>query len=183
MRLAGCGCLLMVLSMAVLFGVTVIPVIPAFKDNQTIDEVLQPLMCESGETLQREQYSRSDTRGTSYSMEVFCVKNNELKRDVTGRWTLVGVGGFLAPFLIGLAFFLTGVIRGTAKLTGQVVTSSLAGSGITIKTAGTGSAFTFPTGSTSLADRLKQVEEAQQAGLISLEEYQRLRNEILKDFS
>ncbi|MCL4877996.1 MAG: hypothetical protein KJ064_15165 [Anaerolineae bacterium] len=175
--MTGCGCLLMIFSMVVLFGVTVIPVIPAFEDNQTIDDLLQPLMCQSGETIQRDQYSRSDTRGTSYSMEVYCVKNNELKRDVTNRWIMVGVVGFVAPFLIGLFSFLVGVIRGAAKLTGQVVSPLITSPGVMVTTVGKGGA------SMPLADRLKQVEDAHRAGLISLDEYERMRQEIMNDFS
>src|SRR5262249_13341467 len=86
-----------------LFAVIVIPVLPQTNDNATVTNYLTPLLCNSGEKLIREQYQGyARDGGTNYSMTPYCVPSEGPKEDVTGRWVLIGGGGFIVPFLLGL---------------------------------------------------------------------------------
>src|SRR4051812_35183142 len=96
------GILLMIFGFVCLFGVIVIPVLPPTQDDVNINNYLQSFLCQPGEKLIRDLYHRSDSRGTSYSMTPYCVNSERQREDVTAKWTLIGVGGFLAPFLLGL---------------------------------------------------------------------------------
>jgi hypothetical protein len=55
MMRAGCGCLLMLVSMVLLFGLVVIPVIPATAENRTIDNYLAVMLCQPNQQIVREQ--------------------------------------------------------------------------------------------------------------------------------
>ncbi|MBZ0285366.1 MAG: SHOCT domain-containing protein [Anaerolineae bacterium] len=177
------GCLLMIVSFVVLCGLVVLPVIPFLEDTKAFDDLLQPLFCQKGETVVREQYQTTDRDGTSYSMDVYCV-SEEGRRDVTAQWFLVGIVGFTAPFLIGLFAFIFGVNRGVRRVTVGGDTDILGG-GRTVDLSSFMSpsqAATSSSGSSkSLSDKLKQIQEARDAGLITVDEYDRLRREILDE--
>lgn len=225
MMRAGLGCLLMIAAMVLLFGLVVIPVIPQTANISTIDNYLKAILCQPTDRLIRDQYSYydydSDGGGTAFSMNVYCENAAEQREDVTGKWTLISIGAFLAPFLLGLLLFIIGVTRRAMKATQQignlVTTSGFAGSpqqvvvtrygsssspieGLDInegvlkvggmeiplnnysaQQVGTLSRQTGQPapGETTLAAKLRQLQEARDAGLISMDEYDRVRKEIL----
>lgn len=222
MARAGCGCFLIILSMVLLFAIIVIPVIPLTAENRTIDDYLKTLLCEPSQRLVREQYSTTDFDGTGYSMTVFCETSKNVREDVTAKWTIYGIIGFLAPFLFGLLLFLVGIVRRATKAVGmgnlvgasgfgvnpQMVvtrygtsTSPVEGidyqggvlkvggmqvdlNSLSSQAAQAAQAYQQPQdspkpGSDTLATKLKQIQEARDAGLISSSEYDRLRQEIL----
>lgn len=168
------GCLLILLSMAGLCVIIVLPVLPFLESNQTIDSILQPLVCEPGEKIERDQYQTAGSRGgTVFTMNVYCINSEGSRRGATDRWTLIGAGIFVVPFLVGLFGVIFGASRSAQKAVaegslgvtpgGQVVTKSPASSDT----------------SSTLAKKLNELEEARDAGLITADEYERLRQEIL----
>ena len=173
--MAKVGCLLIILSVVGMCAIIVIPVLPFLDDSETIDGMLQPLFCEPGEKIERDQYTTPGSRGgTAFTMAVYCVSQESSRRDVTDRWTLIGMGAFLVPFLIGLFAFIAGIGRNARR--GAVVPSS------PIIVGGQMLSGSIPPNSSSgasLTQRLKELQEARDAGLISAEEYERLRQEVL----
>lgn len=165
----GLGVLLMGLAMVALFGLVVLPVVPATEGNTTIDRALGLVLCRSGETLARDLYSRPATGGgVQFSMTVDCIGLDGVTRNVTGLWTAVSMAAFVLPFLLGLTLaifsFVAGVLRGGGATVVTVPTSTPGGM------PGTGG---------SLAARLQELEEARKQGLITDAEYERMRREIV----
>ena len=89
------GIVLMGIGFVALFGVIVIPVLPPTQDNATVNNYLTTLLCKPGEKLIREQYQTRDYDGTGYSMTPYCINSERQREDVTGRWVLIGAGGFI----------------------------------------------------------------------------------------
>lgn len=185
------GCLLMVVSFVLLCGLVVLPVIPFLEDTKAFDDLLQSVFCQEGETVLRDQYQTTDSEGTSYSMDLYCIDREGQRRDVTAQWFLVGIVGFTAPFLIGLFAFIFGVNRGVRRtITVTRNNADVLGGGSTIdlssflsptQTPQTSSFSTSGGGNKSFTEKLKQIQEARDAGLITAEEYDRLRQEILDE--
>jgi hypothetical protein len=165
--MAKVGCLLVILSLVGLGVIIVVPVLPFLNDTPQIDQYLQPLLCQPGETIQREQYSTRDRDGTSYSMDVYCISEDRTRRDVTLTWGLMGMGIFVVPFLIGLAALIIGLQR------------SQSGSETVSMSGGTWSAPAGGGSKPTLTQRLKELQDARDAGLISGMEYDRVRQQIL----
>ncbi len=170
--MARLGCLLIILSIIGLFLLIVIPVLPFAEDNQTIDNLLTWLICQPGETIQRHQYATYRPGETSYSMTVDCVNNEGQTYDATGRWMLIGMGAFLAPFLLGLFGFIAGVQQRakavSAGLLDQDIFAAVSVPGATPSRE-----------NLSLTERLKDLQKAREEGLISEREYERMRQQIL----
>lgn len=161
--MARLGCLLMVVAMVLLFAIIVIPVLPFVENNATIDGYLTPLMCRPNERIERDLYSGSSRQGgTTFSMGVYCIDNENQRRDETGRWMMIGTLGFILPFLIGIFTYTGG--GGTSKAT-HTATPHLV----------------VTQDDESLSDKLREIKQAHDAGLISSEEYQSLRQKILDE--
>ena len=161
--MAKLGGLLMALAMVGLFAIIVIPVLPMAAQNTTIDRYLEPLLCGPGETIVRDQYSQQMMSSTSYSMTVACRDLEGQMRDVTDRWTLIGMLTFTVPFVLGLLLFIAGMARNKPSSTTDAT------------------AVSAPVyyGGSSLTARLKDLQQARDAGLISEGEYERKRQEVL----
>ena len=207
------GILLMVVGFGVLFGVIVIPVLPQTEDNATVTNYLTPILCNPGEKLIREQYVTHDSDGTGYSMTPYCVNSERQKEDVTGRWVLIGAGGFIVPFLLGLLLTIVSAARRQQNALFQAVPNSYGGTDFAMFSSGNNSnpvGFNNGTlkvngfeikmdgltqdkidalksqmqtlsGGGDLTTKLKQLQEAKDNGLISSDEYDRLRQKILDD--
>lgn len=178
--MARLGCLLTIFSFVWLCGFTILPVLPFTASTPEIDRYLTPLLCEPGETLNRNQSSYSYRPGSiSFTMHPECVNSEGQERSVKDRFILLGVGVYLATFLPGLFLFIAGITRATRKM----VTQTMSDNGINIRVFslddGTIQPGAVQTSTASLTDRLRQLEEARDNGLISDEEYDRLRQEIL----
>ena len=166
--MARLGCLLMVVSMVLLFGIIVIPVLPFLDKNTAIDNYLTPILCQPGEKIERDLYSEPNREGgTSFSMNVYCLDREEQRRDESGRWMLIGGAAFTLPFVIGLFAFIAGVNRRVRTFTAAMPQTQFVIGGVS-------------SGDT-LTSKLREIEEARKAGLISSEEYDRLRKEILDE--
>lgn len=186
------GVLLMVLGFVALFGVIVIPVIPSTEDNVSINNYLQTLLCNSGEKFVREQYQTQDSDGTSYSMTPYCINSERQRQDVTDKWVLMGGGGFALFFFFGLMLTIGGAKRAVSNQLGALIPQYTTGTingfevnldGLTpekiqdlkmqIRSAGTG----------DLTAKLRQLQDAKDKGLISTDEYDRVRQRILDDIT
>jgi hypothetical protein len=110
-------------------------------------------------------------------MNVYCLGDDEVERDVTDRWFLIGLVAFLAPFLVGLFALIFGVQRNAVK---SAVNTASGSAGWAVPGSGVMSVNTGSTGkNASLTQRLKELQEARDAGLISAVEYDRMRQQIL----
>ncbi len=168
------GCLFIIIAVVLLCVLVVLPVLPFTADNSTIDTALQPILCQQGETIQRDQYSRNDRQGTSYSMVVYCV-SERTKRDVTGQWTLLSIGAFIIPLFIGIGSIIRSANRLSKGFTSGDDASRMP-RGTPIFSSG-GSLKVGP--DKSLADKLRELQDLRDKGLITGEEFDKLRKEIL----
>lgn len=210
------GILLIVVAVAILFGIIVIPVLPLTQDNASVDNYLAALLCKSGEKMVREQYSTRDSRGTSYSMTPYCVNSERQREDVSGKWVLYGAGGFVVPFLVGLTLIIVGANRAVRQQQAAIFESFgqpgthanvtvikgstfnpqvdftdgvLKVNGLKIRMEDLSpdkvevlkTHFQSVSGTTDLSAKLKQIQDAKDKGLISYDEYERLRQKILDD--
>lgn len=133
------GILLMGVGFVMLFAVIVIPVLPQTNDSAAVTNYLTPLLCNAGEKLIREQYQGyARDGGTNYSMTPYCVNSEHQKEDVTGRWVLLGVGGFLVPFLLGLLITIVSASLAQQRWLNQGVPNSSGGRDFAIYSSGNG---------------------------------------------
>jgi hypothetical protein len=179
--MAKMGCLLIILSTVALCVIVVIPVLPFLNNSPEIDRFMQPLLCQPGETVRREQYSYQDFEGTAYSMNVYCVNNDEVERDVSARWFIMGAVAFTVPFLIGLFMFIYGVNRYSKNRVATLTTASLGNTGWAMPQSSMMSVNTTSSGvgKATLTQRLKELQDARDAGLISSIEFDKARQQIL----
>lgn len=212
------GILFIIAAVGLLIVMVVIPVLPNTAENATIDDLLARIVCNPGETLIREQYSRASNRGgTSYSANLYCINNENQRRDETVRWVVISAAAFVIPLLLGIfilnlrAFQMRRVVFNTAP--GVTVThfsTSSSGSspieGLEINEGGIKfggmevrvdsltpervqalrqqmQSVVQNNGGDNLAGKLRQLQETRDAGLISGEEYERLRKEVLDNLT
>jgi hypothetical protein len=181
----GCsGCLLIVLAVLGLIVLVVVPVLPPFEENESIDAMLLPIVCQTGETILRDQYSEPAREGgTAYSMNVYCIDKDEERRDETGRWVIISMLIFGAPFGLGMLMIIGGAARGATKMATNIgtfaqPTSSPFSTGTASFSAGQPAQ---PQAGQTLSARLKQLDDARNQGLITPEEYDQMRQKILDE--
>lgn len=186
------GIALMILGFVALFGLIVIPVIPSTEDNVSINNYLQALLCNPGEKFVREQYQTRDSEGTSYSMTPYCVNSERQRQDVTGKWVLMGGGGFALFFFFGLILTISGAKRAVTNQIGalipQYTTGTLNGfevnlDGLTSEKIQELKMQMQSAGSGDLTAKLRQLQDARGKGLISTAEHDRVRQRILDDIT
>lgn len=167
-------------------------------------------LCKPGEKLVEEKGPSTYTAGRGYSSSVtmYCVNNENQKRDVTGDFAngLVGqVGGifdnvftglfgsviYVGLVGIGLVLAIIGLLVGRRRSIPVVTVgapSSYGASTFTVQnTSGSANLNQIiqqarqmkASASTDLSTRLKQLEDARNAGLISQTEYDRARQQII----
>lgn len=179
------GCLLMIIGMATLMVLVVLPVLPFTETDTNIDRLLGGFLCPDGQFV-RDLYQTSYRPGsTTFSMEVFCQQGEE-RTDITGNWILLSLVGFTVPFLLGLFLFISGVSRSATRSlksvsTGMTTIFTEKGQGRTIQLDWIAPQMPYTQNQATLAERLKQLEDARSQGLISEEEYEQIRKDILQD--
>jgi hypothetical protein len=81
-------------------------------ENKLVADVMTALACRSGErftqVLGGYSYNSDGTGGQSFSF--YCQDEAGNQRDVTGQGILIGVGGYIVPFLTGLLLLIVGPI-------------------------------------------------------------------------
>ncbi len=129
------GVLLILVACAALVVIIVVPVLPPLEDNATVDTYLAAILCKPNEKMVREQYTTRDVEGTGYSMTPYCVNSERQQEDVTGKWVLVGGGGFVIPFLLGLFLVIAGASAAARRQSEKIIQSipkSYGGSGFSV---------------------------------------------------
>ena len=175
------------------------------EDIPFVQDTLVDLYCEPGET-SITHASRLSFSGTQNSSSVwFCDDGEGNEREITGQIGLTAVGVFIIPFLTGLFMIMGGAWSIQRNFTRKIMSSagidndmqiySMTGAkNIDLSNANLSpeqqaqaekmlqslsNASSVPASSSTLADRLKQLEEARNQGLISSAEYERSRQAIL----
>jgi putative oligomerization/nucleic acid binding protein len=190
----------------VLMGVAIVALVMGLSNSPQTTAISQSLVCKPGEKYV-EELGSTVTEGTrTLGREFFAYCVGDGRRDVTPQAFAVKAGMFAVPFVAGLLLFIFGIFvmtwRGSRAVMRQVI--SAAGSPVTpvIVTRQPASKIVVNGqevdavppevdkilkgmfGDTmqnrgNLADRLRQLQEARDAGLISSDEYERVRQQIL----
>ncbi len=168
--------LLNVIGIGILIAVIIIPIAPQFRNDKRVDSLLGAVLCPQGQRLVREQNTNAMYNRVGITITPYCVSRNGQRGDVTTRWLLIGLGGFGVAMLFGtvldIMLLLSAFRRGVMHIAVARNTPP-----------------SFPTTPTmppspdielSLSDRLKRLDEARQSGLITHDQYDRLRQDILK---
>ncbi|MCU0497413.1 MAG: SHOCT domain-containing protein [Anaerolineae bacterium] len=205
------GCLLMAMSMVLMFALIVLPVIGPFRDNPILMSLQAAINCPPGYNFENEFDSYRPSPGTTVEAATgFCISPEGQRTELTSaqqeRFILISTGGFVFIFILGVFAMIVGVNRTVAQAADISHTTSFAG--IDIVTQGDRIRVNMPgisepivldknkntaqgaqtfvvtsnlsnDGTGSLAERLHQLEEARDQGLITSEEYQRMRQMIL----
>ncbi|MBN1967396.1 MAG: SHOCT domain-containing protein, partial [Anaerolineae bacterium] len=140
-----------------------------------------PLLCDSGEQAVQESRTQSDLRGTVHSVELYCESEDGARRDVSGGLFVLGAIGFSVPFVGGLLLSMVslgGIARRKTRQMMQDPQAALAQLGIAA-TPSTPRGVPGMAASGTLADKLRQLEQARDQGLITVEEYERARQGLL----
>jgi hypothetical protein len=187
------GVLLMVISFAALAFMLA----PIFlTDPQPILNILEPILCEPSDTLSVEILVTQDFDGTGYTPIYDCMRPDETTYNVTDKSFIIGAAVFVIPFLIGL---FTSIrifnrnMRGTVAsgtpvyMSGTPISSGMV-SPQPYASPPPSQTYNFdapPSAPTNLelTNRLKQLRDAYDAGMITQAEYERTRSDLLKDFS
>lgn len=154
-------------------------------------------LCEPGETVETEegQSERGPTGDWRHPIRVFCVDDEGNRREVTGEFAqdLIGqafqgipafLGGigltmcFTSLIGVGIVMIIIGAVIGRRKSGASVVTVGGV-PGAQVYTTDRSSFTRAPHSSVSATDKLRELESAKAQGLISDEEYDRLRKQIL----
>jgi hypothetical protein len=143
-------------------------------DTPPVKNFLQSLLCETGETLRAETHSGVDSDGdmvtsTNYFCQPFGGDGPE--RDVTGKSVLMAIAAFLVPFGISMLLFFSGGFSLKKRYAGSMTSMMGQFESLSASAAGVGG---NPT------ERLKALKQAYDQGLISEDEYERKRQDVLK---
>jgi hypothetical protein len=168
------------------------------EDKEPVLNILEPILCAPGENLTMSVVVTHDFDGTGYSGDYDCVRPDETSYDVTDKSFILAGAAFTIPFLIGLVMVIVafnravrGVIpTGTVEINPAWNTPSMSTSvsqafhsqSVPSNTYSFDAPASTP-GNTELTSRLKQLRDAYDAGMISHDEYERTRADLLKDFS
>jgi hypothetical protein len=163
------GLLLIVAAVAFL----IFSIVPAMTDNNFVLGVLQPLYCESGDHLSAEQIVTHDSDGTGYSADYTCMRRDETTYNVSGKAFVITAVGFVIPLLLGIGLITTirwqsGFANAASREMATAWLSSL-------------QAASSPPAA-DLTVKLKQLQSAYEQNLITRDEYERKRDEIMRQF-
>lgn len=179
----GClfGLLLTLFAFVMLALFVIIPAVSSLNDNATFTGIMGSLLCRDGETYRADAYQTSYGSTTNYTFTAYCDQPSGLTRKVTDKQTLYGVVAFVAPFLLGLGLSIAGIIGASVRAARRVVQNPGAivlGSDFAAAAARHSSrASNAPT----LAERLQQLQDARDRGLINETEYERARRKLLDE--
>ena len=146
----------------------IVPIMPEFMDDSTVNSVLGSILCDPNEKLQRVEEVNPTLSDMGIAMIPYCLNTTrETRRDVTERWLVIGLVATGVTFILSTfaeLSFAFSVIRPKVRPSVQFAP-------IFSRQANP---------STDLSDQLRQLEAAQKAGLITYDEYDQKRGEILK---
>lgn len=171
--------LLNVIGILILVAVIIVPVAPQFRNDKRVDSLLGIVLCTQGERLVREPSNNPVLSRVGLAITPYCISRSGQKSDVTTRWLLIGAGGFGVTMLFGIVLDIMLALNGFRRAVVQLAIRR-------------NTPPRFPTTPTmpptpdlelSLSDKLKQLDEARKSGLISAEDYKRLRQDLLNQQS
>jgi hypothetical protein len=162
--------LLNLIGIGFLILVIVVPITPQFKNDSRVDNLLGLALCNPGEHLVREPVSGILSR-LGIVITPYCV-NGQARRDVTFRWITLGLSGFAFVFLFDIVLQIALILNAIRHAIFRSIRrrNSTPSQPVNIP---------VPPAPVSLKDQLQQLEDAQKAGLITYDEYDRLRQDIL----
>lgn len=180
----GCGCflggLLIPIAVIALLVIVVLPSVADVKDIPPLNNLLQSVFCERGETLDVQQHVSRWAGETSYSATYTCINEDEVERDVTGRATMIGILVFIVPFLLGL-FTVIGTSISVANRAASSAIRDNVTSVFTITNPMRNHNFEGGSAKDSTTARLRDLKSAYDQGLITEAEYELKRKEILRE--
>ena len=189
------GVFLIVVSFVAL-GFWLSPII--ISDNQSILNLMKPILCAPGENLTMSVVVTQDFEGTGYSGDFDCIRPDETSYDVTGKSFIIAGASFTIPFLIGLFMSIAAfnrAVRGVIPTRTVEINTGWNTPSMSTAVSEAFHSMSAPSNSvgfnapmppaeeTELTKRLKQLRDAYDAGMISHEEYERTKADLLKDFS
>lgn len=158
----------------------------------SIQSALSPdaaALCHEGETLDEATGPSEYTPGSGYGRPItyYCVDSKGERREVTGAFVggmmnqvFGSFGGFALPMIGGGVMTIGILLTVVGAIFSRRRANAFANVGDTTTFPNVSASWSGSTNTTAdLSARLLQVEEARRAGLISYEEYKRLRQDIL----
>src|SRR5258707_279557 len=169
--------LLNLIGIIILVAVIVIPIAPQFRNDKRVDSLLGTVLCAQGQRLVREPSNNPVLSRVGLAITPYCISRSGQKNDVTTRWLLIGLGGFGVTMLFGIVLDIMLALNAFRRAVVHLAIWR-------------NTPPRFPTTPTmppspdielSLSDKLKRLDDARQSGSISNDDYNRLRQNILKD--
>jgi putative oligomerization/nucleic acid binding protein len=199
MRRIGCllGTFLVVFAFVALAALVIIPVLPFGENNPALMAVKGALLCSPGQKYVMEGRNFSDNRGSGRTFQVYCVSEDGTKVNVMDKDFVVSIVIYLVPFLTGL-FLIIGSSASAARRKNPIVLPGAPGvkmtddgivsvGGMQIRVqpgapmSGASDFFHAMQQPVDLAGKLEQLEQARSKGLITQDEYDRMRKHILDE--
>ncbi|HLY24760.1 MAG TPA: SHOCT domain-containing protein [Aggregatilineales bacterium] len=201
------GAVLMVIAFLILGVFVIAPAVFSPLDSAPLlKNVLQSVICKQGEALTA-SYSEYDTpTSTTRSTDLTCVNNEKQGRDVSGAVIGIGLVGYLVPFLGGLFLTMIGANRAKSAAMGQSGWRGTYQQDLAYLASKRGNPAAFSaniapggnmtvigpdglphakgldaSGHQTLAHRLSELKDAFDSGLLTQEEYDGKRKELLKE--
>ncbi|MBL8153813.1 MAG: SHOCT domain-containing protein [Anaerolineae bacterium] len=110
------GCLLLIVSIVVMAVLVVLPVFGPFENNSFLMSVQTALHCPAGSRFEQEFANYSDFRGSARVATSYCVDaEGQRTRVPDENLIVIGLVGFLVPFLIGLFLLVGGISRSVSR--------------------------------------------------------------------
>ncbi len=162
--------LLNVIGIGFVLVVILLPIVPQFKNDSRVDTVMAAVLCNPGERLIRAQSTNPLLSRFGVAMTPTCI-NGQQRRDVTTRWLTIGLAGFAFTFLFSTVLEVVLILNAIRRRIVRAVRPR------DVYRPVQQPATLMPL---SLSDQLGQLEEAKKAGLITYDEYNQKRSEILK---
>jgi len=170
------GIILIIISFAIMSVFIIIPAIaPSLDDIAPIRDLFQTMFCAQHEKISADYDVYTRPGEYDRSMTLSCVNSENQQRDVSGQPILYGIVGYLIPFLVGLVLTIVG---GGNRWSRAPVTFS---GGFTSTGDTQGYSSNYQNSPTSLTDRLQELKLAHDAGLITQEEYETRRKDIINE--
>ena len=176
-------------------GFLLFSLIPAMTDDsQFVLDIFEPIYCGAGEQLSAERVvGRTSDGGVGMTAYYTCMRPNESTYDATGKMFLITGGVFTALLLLGIALLVfarrsadSAVYAGGAPV--RYVTVSVQDASGGAPASAPEDLFDLPLNANppaaapDLQEKLRQLQEAYDHQLISRDEYDRKRTEILSEF-
>jgi hypothetical protein len=109
------GIVLMVFAFVILGLFIIAPAVFTMDDAPLLKSIMQTLVCQPNEVLSASYSTYSTPGTTTRSTDLSCVDNEKHARDVSGQLIGVGAVGYLVPFLVGLFMTLLAANQSKTK--------------------------------------------------------------------